>query len=589
MTEHDHVLVQHLSAASERVEPEDLGELRARVAPLLPGYELHEALGRGGMGAVFRARQVRLDREVAIKVLQRDPTPGWDERFVREARALAKLTHPGIVAVHDFDQAEGLAWIVMEYVDGTNLRQLLEDGKLSPEEALTIASGIAAALAYAHGEGVVHRDVKPENVLLDRLGNVKLADFGLAKLTDEAPGLTRSDQALGTPRYMAPEQLDRSATVDHRADTFALGLVLYEMLTGEVPRGVIASPSKLVGVDPGVDEVVLRALAQQPERRYHDISEMAERLDEIRTARSFEGRGPRSVDDSLGVPASKRATGAAELQDTSRGQEVASRLGLLADLFVALGNVALGFMLWLVTVKDTATFALALVFRSMQELTMFAPLIAALILGRARRPVWLPLVRVAAGTLSLLLTQVVSMVFAGQESHDDGALTSLIFLFQRTLAGLLILSGALTRIEPTGWTWAPTTWPRFQGAWIACACLGAIIAGMPWETRWDSGFQVLFVPLFAAVVLYLLRGGSSAGLRTMVRSKAIAMASLALVLPLLVILVQPGVPEVGGAPAGLLHAGLTIAVLGGVLAAGLPPRSAGAANKRGVVPIGRAS
>lgn len=587
MTDPDQVLVQHLSVASERVEPEGIAELRVRIAGLLPGYELHEALGRGGMGVVFRARQVRLERDVAIKVLQRDPTPGWDERFVREARALARLTHPGIVAVHDFDQAQDLAWIVMEYVDGTNLRELLEDGKLSPEEALTIASGIAAALAYAHGEGIVHRDVKPENVLLDRFGNVKLADFGLAKLTDVAPGLTRSDQALGTPRYMAPEQLDRPATVDHRADIFALGLVLHEMLTGEVPRGVIAAPSKLVELDPAVDEVVLRALAQQPERRYHDVSEMAERLNEIRTARTFEQRSPQSVAGVLGVPAAKQVNRTAPLQVASRGQELASRLGLAADVLVALGNLGLGFMLWLVTVRDSATFALALVLRSVQELTMFAPLIAALILGAARRPVWLPIVRVAAGALCLVLIQLVSMVFTSQERSPDGSFMSFVFMFQRMLAGLLILTGGLTRLEPSGWTWAPTLWPRFQGAWIVCACLGASFACVPWESRQDSGIQLMFVPMFGAVVLYLLRGGSSAGLRTMVRAKAVAMASLALVLPVLVVLVQPGVPEVGGAPAALLHAGLAIAVLGGVLAAGLPPRSPGPVHKRASIPIAR--
>jgi len=260
-----------LADAAERIPAADLEALRLRVQSQLPDYELMESLGRGGMGAVFRARQVKLDREVAIKVLLPPPgeVEGWSERFQREAQALARLVHPGIVTVHDFGQGEDLAWIVMELVDGADLRQMLDEGRLPQAEALAIVPALCEALQYAHDQGVVHRDIKPENVLFDRFGGVKLVDFGLAKLSGDAGGLqlTRTDQAMGTPRYMAPEQLERPRDVDHRADLFSLGVVFYEMLTGHVPAGVVEPPSRIAGVDPGIDDVVLGALEREPDRR----------------------------------------------------------------------------------------------------------------------------------------------------------------------------------------------------------------------------------------------------------------------------------------------------------------------------------
>ena len=228
-----------LADAAERIPAADLEDLRVRVQSQLVDYELMESLGRGGMGAVFRARQVKLDRQVAIKVLLPPPgeVEGWSERFQREAQALARLVHPGIVSVHDFGQVEDLAWIVMELVDGADLRQMLADGRLPQAEALAIVPALCEALQYAHDQGVVHRDIKPENVLFDRFGGVKLVDFGLAKLSGDAGSLqlTRTHQAMGTPRYMAPEQLERPREVDHRADLFSLGVIFYEMLTGHVP------------------------------------------------------------------------------------------------------------------------------------------------------------------------------------------------------------------------------------------------------------------------------------------------------------------------------------------------------------------
>ena len=275
-----------LADAAERIPAADLEDLRVRVQSQLVDYELMESLGRGGMGAVFRARQVKLDRQVAIKVLLPPPgeVEGWSERFQREAQALARLVHPGIVSVHDFGQVEDLAWIVMELVDGADLRQMLADGRLPQAEALAIVPALCEALQYAHDQGVVHRDIKPENVLFDRFGGVKLVDFGLAKLSGDAGSLqlTRTHQAMGTPRYMAPEQLERPREVDHRADLFSLGVIFYEMLTGHVPAGVVEPPSRVAGVDAGIDDVVLSALEREPGRRPQSAADIERQLKGVR-------------------------------------------------------------------------------------------------------------------------------------------------------------------------------------------------------------------------------------------------------------------------------------------------------------------
>ncbi|MEO8496787.1 MAG: serine/threonine-protein kinase, partial [Planctomycetota bacterium] len=278
--------------------PEELG-------PLFPQLEILELLGKGGMGAVYKARQPRLDRLVALKILPHEIShdPAFAERFEREARALAKFSHPRIVAVYDFGVARpesakgvmraeqagqhippqggttngGLCYIVMEFVDGANLRQAIQTGTLKPAEALAIVPQICEALQFAHDEGVVHRDIKPENILIDKRGRVKIADFGLAKLlgqdaTDHS--LTATHQVMGTLRYMAPEQMQGSREVDHRADIYSLGVVFYELLTGELPMGKFAPPSKKVHIDVRLDEVVLRALEQDPEQRYQHASEI---------------------------------------------------------------------------------------------------------------------------------------------------------------------------------------------------------------------------------------------------------------------------------------------------------------------------
>jgi len=279
----------------------------AELAKLFPQLEIISVIGKGGMGAVYKARQPALDRMVALKILA--PQPGneldFASRFAREAKALARLNHPNIVGVYDFGVvtsssesgygASGqkpsghrpdatLSYFLMEFVDGPNLRQVEQAGKLSPREALEIIPQICAALQFAHDEGIVHRDIKPENVLLDKKGRVKIADFGLAKiLGQEAKDfrLTGAKDVMGTPHYMAPEQVETPQEVDHRADIFSLGVVFYEMLTGELPLGKFAPPSQKVQVDVRLDEIVLRALEKEPRLRYQQASEFKTRVETV--------------------------------------------------------------------------------------------------------------------------------------------------------------------------------------------------------------------------------------------------------------------------------------------------------------------
>lgn len=266
-----------------------------QVAQLFPQMEILELIGQGGMGAVYKARQPALDRLVALKVLP--PRPGSDrgftERFTREARALAKLSHPNIVAVHDFGRVQFMSgvgdspgsespeqpylhYFVMEFVDGANLRQVERAGRLTPRDALRIIPQICEALQFAHDEGIVHRDIKPENVLVDKKGRVKIADFGLARILalEKDLRLTGARDVMGTPHYMAPEQVEHPQAVDHRADIYSLGVVFYEMLTGELPLGKFQPPSRKVEVDVRLDEVVLHALEKEPERRYQHASQV---------------------------------------------------------------------------------------------------------------------------------------------------------------------------------------------------------------------------------------------------------------------------------------------------------------------------
>jgi serine/threonine protein kinase len=252
-----------------------IDEIRAA----LPQFEILECIGRGGMGVVYKARQPQLDRLVALKILLPglEHDPGFAERFSREARALAKLSHPNIVAVHDFGESGGYFWLTMEYVDGVNLRQAMQAARFTPAQALALIPELCAALQYAHDHGVLHRDIKPENILLDPKGRVKVADFGIARMAGEERmefTLTRTGSVLGSAAYVAPEQIERPHEVDHRADLYSLGVVLYEMLTGELPLGRFPAPSEKSASDPRLDEVVFRTLEKEREKRFQSADEL---------------------------------------------------------------------------------------------------------------------------------------------------------------------------------------------------------------------------------------------------------------------------------------------------------------------------
>lgn len=259
------------------------------LAKLFPALQIIELIGAGGMGAVYKARQEGLDRVVALKILPEEFSHDvkFALRFTREARTLAKLNHPNIVSVYEFGNAEDTYYFLMEYVEGSNLRDAVRARQLAPEHALAIVPHLCDALQYAHDKNVVHRDIKPENILLATDGSVKIADFGLSRILGndgQSAVLTRTNQVMGTPRYMAPEQLEGSHRVDHRADIYSLGVVFYEMLTGELPIGRFAAPSQKVEIDVRLDEVVLRTLEKEPQRRYQRVSQVKTDVESIATS-----------------------------------------------------------------------------------------------------------------------------------------------------------------------------------------------------------------------------------------------------------------------------------------------------------------
>jgi serine/threonine protein kinase len=285
-------------AKQKTFTPPDIAELASK----FPQLEILELIGKGGMGAVYKARQKQLDRIVALKILPPGigDEPAFAERFAREAKALAKLNHPNIVTLYEFGDAGGQFYFLMEFVDGVNLRQLLAGSRVSAREALAIVPQICDALQFAHDQGIVHRDIKPENILLDRRGRVKVADFGLAKIIEPgradlpvSPNIGAAQQhgptgVMGTPNYMSPEQKENPGEVDNRADIYALGVVFYQMLTGELPGKTIVPPSTKVQIDVRLDEIVLRALEKNPELRYQQVREVKTGVETIIGSRGRE-------------------------------------------------------------------------------------------------------------------------------------------------------------------------------------------------------------------------------------------------------------------------------------------------------------
>ncbi len=301
----------------------------AKLAELFPALEIIELLGAGGMGAVYKARQNGLDRIVALKILPEEfeHDVKFALRFTREARTLAKLNHPNIVSVFEFGKVQETYYFLMEFVDGTTLRDVVAAGQLQPEQALAIIPHLCDALQFAHDKGVIHRDIKPENILMAKDGSVKIADFGLSRILgneSQPEMLTRTHQVMGTLRYMAPEQLEGARSVDHRADIYSLGVVFYEMLTGELPVGRFAAPSEKVSIDVRLDEVVLRTLEKEPQRRYQHASQVKSAV-QIITSTVRSAPAPTEALNEV----SEQSANAAEVQSSTSSlqhQELAARL-----------------------------------------------------------------------------------------------------------------------------------------------------------------------------------------------------------------------------------------------------------------------
>jgi serine/threonine protein kinase len=262
---------------------------------VLGSARIVEKIGVGGMATVYKGYQFSLDRFVAVKVLSRDvQREEFLTRFQREAQAVAKLRHPNVLSIYDFGQEEDLAYIIMDYISGGTLADLIRNG-MSLKRAIEIAIQVGDALHYAHEREIVHRDVKPANILIDTSGRPLLTDFGLVKfLVPSDHSLTQPDTSMGTPAYMAPEQATNGGEVDARSDIYALGTVLYEMVTGYLPfeagndiRVMIfkklseppPSPRQFEpSVPADVEQVILKALAPEPENRYQNASEMTQAL-----------------------------------------------------------------------------------------------------------------------------------------------------------------------------------------------------------------------------------------------------------------------------------------------------------------------
>ena len=306
-------------------------------------------IGRGAMGVVYRAEDPTLGREVAIKTITLAGTPEerahYEARFLQEARAAGGVSHPSIVTIYDFGREGDSAFMAMELLEGREVRDLIREGAIPPPEAVEIAARVAEALAFAHERGIVHRDVKPGNLMVLSDGRVKIMDFGIARL-DEPAVKTATGLLLGSPRYMAPEQV-AGRPFDHRADIFSLGVVLYEMLTGKAPfagddipalmfqvtNAAVPPPSRAnPALPPVLDYILARALKKDPDERYGSAAEFAGDLraclDEVAKA-DAQARRDRAAADGGTVPVAAPAAAGA-------GQAPAGPVFVAADDGVAL-------------------------------------------------------------------------------------------------------------------------------------------------------------------------------------------------------------------------------------------------------------
>ncbi len=249
------------------------------VSDLLPGYEIISFIAQGGMGAVYHARQISLDRDVAIKVLPRHfgADEGFKIAFEKEAKSMAKFNHPNVIGIYDFGKVDGMLYIIMELVKGKSLYHFAYGKTITPEDSRRIISEICQGLASAHNHGVLHRDIKPANILLDDDLSPKIGDFGLARPV----GDHESDSAFGTPGYTAPEIVQNPKAIDESTDLYALGVMLYELLTGKLPESIYTPAATLVGCDMAYDQIIRKAIHPTPAMRFRKAEEFLDALKKV--------------------------------------------------------------------------------------------------------------------------------------------------------------------------------------------------------------------------------------------------------------------------------------------------------------------
>lgn len=256
--------------------PPTVAELQEQI----PHLEILSFVGHGGMGTYYRARHPKLERLAAVKILPVDPRTDAEliQGFKKEAKAMARLSHSNIIGIYEFLETETALYLVMEFVEGDIFERLINARSFDLSEILAIITQVCSALNHAHENGVIHRDLRPGNTMLDQSGLVKVGDFGLARLMGEElfrRKMTETNLAMGTMDYVAPEQLEAGHPVDHRADIYSLGMMIYKLLTRVLPRGSFVVPSKLVpNLDPRIDDLVIRCLQRDPDNRFQHVTEL---------------------------------------------------------------------------------------------------------------------------------------------------------------------------------------------------------------------------------------------------------------------------------------------------------------------------
>ncbi|HBE97436.1 MAG TPA: serine/threonine protein kinase, partial [Verrucomicrobiales bacterium] len=253
-------------------EPQELSDL-------LSGYDVNSLIATGGMGAVYAAKQISLDRPVAIKLLPRElGDESFREQFQAEARSMAKLNHPNLIGIYDFGQADGMPYIVMELVEGKSLYYSCYKTAIEQQTACELIIEICEGLAHAHKAGIIHRDIKPANILLDPEAHAKIGDFGLASHSDSVGG---EHMAFGTPGYAAPEILENPTAIGVPSDVFAVGVILYELLTGFLPEQPPLPASSIKGSDQRLDTIIRTATRRNPRMRFQSAQDMADELKKL--------------------------------------------------------------------------------------------------------------------------------------------------------------------------------------------------------------------------------------------------------------------------------------------------------------------